>query len=61
MVKNIPANVGSPRGVDSIPGSEGSWSRKWQPTPVFLLGNPADRGNWFKAIVHRVARESDTT
>ena len=23
-----------------------SWRRKWQPTPVFLLGNPMDRGAW---------------
>ena len=22
------------------------WRRKWQPTPVFLLGNPMDRGTW---------------
>ena len=22
------------------------WRRKWQHTPVFLLGNPMDRGNW---------------
>ena len=22
------------------------WRRKWQPTPVFLLGNPGDRGTW---------------
>ena len=22
------------------------WSRKWQPTPVFCLENPMDRGAW---------------
>ena len=22
------------------------WRRKWQPIPVFLLGNPMDRGAW---------------
>ena len=32
-----------------------SWSRKWQPTPVFFLGNPRDRGAWW-ATVHRVSK-----
>ena len=32
--------------VEKIP-----WSRKWQPTPVFLPGKFTDRGNW-KAPVH---------
>ena len=31
------------------------WRRKWQPTPVFLLENPKDRGVWW-ATVHGVAR-----
>ena len=35
------------------------WKRAWQPTPVFLLENPMDKGAWW-AIVHRVA-ESDMT
>ena len=36
------------------------WRRKWQPTPVFLLGqSPIDRGAW-QAAVHEVA-ESDMT
>ena len=26
--------------------SEQSWRRKWQLTPVFLPGNPMDRGGW---------------
>ena len=30
-----------------------SWRRKWQPTPVFCLGNPMDRGAWW-ATVHGV-------
>ena len=37
MVKNLPAKA---RDAASIPGSGNSqipWSRKWQPTPVFLL------------------------
>ena len=29
--------------------------RKWQPTSVFLPGNPMDRGAW-QAIVHGVTR-----
>ena len=31
------------------------WRGKWQPTPVFLLGNPMDRGAWW-ATVHGVTR-----
>ena len=31
------------------------WRRKWQPTPVFFLGNPIDRGVW-KATVHGVTK-----
>ena len=31
------------------------WRRKWQPIPVFLLGNPMDRGAWC-VIVHRVMK-----
>ena len=27
------------------------WRRKWHPTPVFLPGNPKDRGAWW-AMVH---------
>ena len=36
------------------------WRRKWQPTPVFLLENPMDRGAW-RATVRGVAKESDKT
>ena len=31
------------------------WSRKWQPIPVFLLGNPMDRGAW-RAVVREVPK-----
>jgi len=31
------------------------WRRKWQPTPVFFLENPTDRGTWW-AAVHGVPR-----
>ena len=37
MAKNLPANAEVVRDTDSIPGSRRCpWSRKWQPTPVFL-------------------------
>ena len=36
MVKNLPTNA---RDAGSIPGlGRFPWSRKWQPTPVFLPG-----------------------
>ena len=31
------------------------WRREWKPTPVFLPGNPMDRGAW-RATVRRVAQ-----
>ena len=31
------------------------WRREWQPTPVFLLENPIDRGAWW-ATVHGVTK-----
>ena len=34
QLRNLPANAGD---VGLIPGS---WRRKWQPTPVFLSGEP---------------------
>ena len=36
------------------------WRRAQQPTPVFLLENPKDSGDW-QAMVHRVTLQSDTT
>ena len=39
MVKNLPATAGDTRDTGSIPGwGRFHWSRKWQPTPVFLPG-----------------------
>ena len=35
VVKNLPASEGD---TGSIPGLKIPWSRKWQPTPVFLSG-----------------------
>ena len=49
-------DAGSTPGLGKIPGR-----RAWQPTPVFSsLGNPMDRGAW-RATVHGVTKESDTT
>ena len=55
VVKNPPANAGDTGDAASIPGSGRSPGGKWQPTPVFLLGNPRDRGAW-RATVHGVQR-----
>ena len=39
MVKGPPANAGDERDVSLIPGlGKTPWRRKWQLTPVFLLG-----------------------
>ena len=35
------------------------WRRKWQPTPLFLPGNPRNRGAWWAAICG--VAELDTT
>ena len=37
VVKNLPVNARDTKDTSSIPGSgRFPWSRKWQPTPVFL-------------------------
>ena len=37
--KNLPANAGDARDAGLIPGlGRFPWSRKWQPTPIFLPG-----------------------
>ena len=40
VVKNLPENAVDSRDPCSIPGLVGKipWSRKWNPTPVFLAG-----------------------
>ena len=52
LVKNLPAmgRAGFNPWVGKTP-----WRRAWQPTPVFLLENPMDRGAW-RAAVRRVAK-----
>ena len=41
-------------------GQEDPPEEEWQPSPVFLLDNPMDRGAWW-ATVRGVACESGTT
>jgi len=47
VVKNLPANTRAAKTrefdlwIRKIP-----WRREWQPTPVFFLENPMDRGAW---------------
>ena len=58
VVKNPPANAGD---MGSIPGSR-EYPGEGNGNPLFYTfpGNPMDRGSWW-AIVHGVAKESDTT
>ena len=41
--------------VRSLGWEDPPWKREWQPTPVFLPGNPTDGGAW-QATVHGVAK-----
>ena len=45
---------GKRRGFDPRVGKI-LWRKKWQPTPVFLLKNPMDRGAWL-SITHGVTK-----
>ena len=38
MIKNLPANAGDARHENLISGLGNRWSRKWQPTALFLPG-----------------------
>ena len=58
VVKNLPANAGD---VGLIPGLErSSGEGKGSPLQCFCLVNQMDRRTW-RAIVHGVTRELDTT
>jgi hypothetical protein len=58
VVKKLPFNAGD---KCLIPWSERSpGGGNGNPLQYLCLGNPMDRGAW-KAIVHRVAKESDMT
>ena len=61
MVKNPPANTGDIRDTGLIPGSGRSPGRgQGNPLQYSCLENPIDRGVW-RAAVHRVHKELDTT
>ena len=56
MVKDLPANAGNIRDVDSIPGSGRSpGGAHGNPLQYSCLKNPTDRGVW-QATVHMVAK-----
>ena len=60
MVKNPPTDVGDARDMGSIPVRKIPWSRKWQPTPVFLPGKT--HGQRSLAVFHLWGhREADMT
>ena len=53
VVKNQPSNAGD---VGLIPGLRRyPWRRKWQPTPVFLLGKSHGQRT-LASLVHRAVR-----
>ena len=61
MVKNLPVDTGDTRAAGSTP-----WLGKYlgegngNPLQYSCLENPLDKGAW-RATVHEVAKESDTT
>ena len=61
LVKNPPANAGDARDVSSIPGSGRSpGGGNGNPLQYCCLENSMDRRAW-RATVHGVAKELDTT
>ena len=61
MVKNPPVSAGDIRDTGSILALERSPGReRGKPLQYSCLENPMERGAW-QAIVHGVAKESDTT
>ena len=61
MVKNSPANAGNVRDAGSVPGlGRSPGGQHGSPLQYFCLQNPMNREAW-KAIVHRVRKQSDTT
>ena len=55
VIKNLPAKGGDIRDWFDPWVRKTPWRGTWQPTPVFLPGNPLDREAW-QVIVHRVAK-----
>ena len=61
MVKNSPANAGNVRDAGSVPGlGRSPGGQHGSPLQYICLQNPMNREAW-KAIVHRVRKQSDTT
>ena len=61
MVQNPPANAGDTIDMGSIPGlGRSSGVGNGNPLQYSCLENPMDRGAW-RATVHGVAKETDTT
>ena len=61
VVKNLPANAGDVRDLDSIPGSARSpGGGHGNPLQYSCLENPMDRGDWW-ATVHGITKESNMT
>ena len=61
MVKNLPTNAGDAGDTSLIPESRRSPEEgNGKPLQYSCLGNPMDRGTWW-SIVHKVAKELDTT
>ena len=59
--KNLSASAGDAREVDPIPGLGGTLEEgNGSPLQYSSLDNPQDKGAW-RATVHRVAKDSDTT
>ena len=61
MVKDLPTNAGDAGDMSSVSGSGRSPGEgNGKPLQYSCLGISMDRGAW-QAIVHGVAKESDTT
>ena len=58
VVKNLPASTGDESSIPELGRSPGEGNSS--PPQYFCLGNPTDTGAW-QALVHRVAKEPDTT
>ena len=58
VVKNPPANAGDMGSIPELRSSSGEGNGN--PLQYSCLENPMDKGTWW-AIVHKVAKELDTT
>ena len=58
VVKNLPVNAGDAGLIPGLTQVKIPWRRKWQPTPVFLLGkfhgqrNPVSSNPWALRVGH---------